>query len=175
MTASRSAEDLGDGTFSSQRLLAYPAQQVFAAFAQPDLLARWWGPDGFTNSFEVFEFQPGGRWIFVMHGPNDTHHPNESVFLQLDPPETLVIQHVSQPRYTLAVRLIPHDGGTTIRWVQQFEDPAVAARIRHIVEPANEQNLDRLASVLAYGSAKGKGRGAQGRAPPIQPHEQPAR
>jgi hypothetical protein len=30
-----------------------------------------------------------------------------------------------------------------------FEDPAVAARIRHIVEPANEQNLDRLQSVLA--------------------------
>jgi uncharacterized protein YndB with AHSA1/START domain len=152
MTTLHSAEDLGDGTFSSQRMLAYPVPQVFAAFARPDLLARWWGPDGFTNSFEVFEFQPGGRWIFVMHGPNDTHHPNESIFLQIDAPQTLVIQHVSQPRYTLTVRLTPQDAGTIIHWVQAFEDPAVAARIRHIVEPANEQNLDRLAAVLAEGS-----------------------
>ena len=35
------------------------------------------------------------------------------------------------------------------RGAQEFEDSAVAARIRHIVEPANEQNLDRLLSVLA--------------------------
>jgi hypothetical protein len=26
----------------------------------------------------------------------------------------------------------------------------VAARMRHLVEPANEQNLDRLQSVLSY-------------------------
>jgi len=35
------------------------------------------------------------------------------------------------------------------RGAQEFEDSAVAARIRHIVEPANEQNLDRLLSALA--------------------------
>jgi hypothetical protein len=39
-----------------------------------------------------------------------------------------------------------HIGGA-----REFEDSAVAARIRHIVEPANEQNLDRLLSVLAGG------------------------
>jgi len=29
------------------------------------------------------------------------------------------------------------------------EDLAVAARLRHIIEPANEKNLDRLAALLA--------------------------
>lgn len=76
--------------------------RVFEAFARPELLARWWGPSGFTNTFEVSEFRPEGRWRFTMHGPDGSNHPNES------------------------------------------EDSVVAARIRHIVEPANEQNLDRL-------------------------------
>jgi hypothetical protein len=40
-------------------------------------------------------------------------------------------------------------GGTEVSWVQTFEDAAVAARVRHVAEPANEENLDRLAAVLA--------------------------
>jgi uncharacterized protein YndB with AHSA1/START domain len=138
-----------DATFRSDRVLPFPSQRVFEAFARPELLARWWGPSGFTNTFEVFEFKPGGRWKFVMHGPDGSHHPNESVFLKLDAPSTLVIQHVSRPHYVLTVTLAAHEGGTAIRWAQEFENSVVAARLRHIVEPANEQNLDRLQSVLS--------------------------
>lgn len=152
MDTPQSTGNHGEGAFCSQRVLSYPAERVFEAFARPELLARWWGPSGFTNSFEVFEFRPGGRWKFVMHGPNGSKHQNESVFLKLDAPHTLVIHHVCQPRYILTVSLAPHDGGTTIRWIQEFEDSGVATRIRHIVEPANEQNLDRLESVLSEGN-----------------------
>jgi uncharacterized protein YndB with AHSA1/START domain len=42
-------------------------------------LSRWWGPAGFTNTFEVCEFKKGGRWSFVMHGPDGRNYPNESV------------------------------------------------------------------------------------------------
>jgi len=86
-----------------------------------------------------------------MHGPDGSHHPNESVFLELHAPFKVVIQHVSPPRYVLTVTVAAHQAGTAITWAQEFEGPAVAARIRHIVEPANEQNLDRLLSVLAGG------------------------
>jgi hypothetical protein len=73
------------------------------------------------------------------------------IFLELHAPSKLVIQHVSPPRYILTVTVAAHEAGTAITWAQEFEDTAVAARIRHIVEPANEQNLDRLPSVLAGG------------------------
>lgn len=149
-TAQKSGDPHG-ATFRSHRVLPYQAQSVFEAFTRPELLARWWGPAGFTNTFEVFEFRPGGRWTFVMHGPDGSNHPNESVFLELHVPSKLVIQHVSRPCYVLTVTLAEHEAGTAITWAQEFEDSAVAARIRHIVEPANEQNLDRLLSVLAGG------------------------
>jgi uncharacterized protein YndB with AHSA1/START domain len=132
-------------------VLPYQPQAVFEAFARPEILAHWWGPSGFTSTFEVFEFRPGGRWKFVMHGPDGSHHPNESVFLELNAPSSIVIQHVSQPRSVLTVTLSAHGAGTSITWNQEFEDSSVAASIRHIVEPANEQNLDRLLVVLGGG------------------------
>jgi uncharacterized protein YndB with AHSA1/START domain len=135
--------------FRTQRFFPFTPAQVFEAFARPELLARWWGPKDFTNTFELFELTPGGRWNYVMHGPKGANFKNESVFLELDPGSKLVIQHASKPRYVLTIGLTPHEGGTSVSWAQEFEDEAVAARIRHIVEPANAQNLDRLLTVLA--------------------------
>lgn len=137
-----------DAAFLSRRVVAHSPEAIFRAFARPELLARWWGPSGFTSTFEVCEFRPGGRWKFVLHGPNGANYPNESVFLELAPAR-IVIRHVSKPRYVLTVTMATEDVGTAITWRQEFEDPAVAARVRHIVEPANEENLDRLVAVLA--------------------------
>ena len=108
--------------------MPYPPQRVFQAFEQPQCLARWWGPNGFTNTFKVFEFRPGGHWEFVMHGPDGSNHPNSSVFVQVEAAVKVVIQHVSLPHFILTVTLAPHDGGTLIRWVQEFAKSEVAAK-----------------------------------------------
>ncbi|MBA4032159.1 MAG: polyketide cyclase [Planctomyces sp.] len=133
---------------STERVLLHTPQRIFAAFEQPNQLAQWWGPKGFTNTFEEFEFQEGGRWVFVMHGPNGTDYPNESLFLEIQPPSRIVIGHVSAPRFTLTVTLTPADGQTLLTWDQEFESPEVAAKVRSICEPANEENLDRLQALL---------------------------
>jgi uncharacterized protein YndB with AHSA1/START domain len=138
-----------DAALSTERLLSADPRTVFAAFEQPDRLARWWGPSGFTNTFEQFEFRPGGRWVFVMHGPNGASYPNESVFRVIEPDTRIVIEHVVKPWYRLTVTLTDHGDGTRLAWVQEFESPEVAAKMRRISEPANEQNLDRLQSLLA--------------------------
>src|SRR5580765_571576 len=132
MDSSQGSENRNDAVFHTQRVVPRAPQQVFEAFARPEVLARWWGPNGFTNTFEVFEFRPGGRWKFVMHGPNGSNHPNESVFLELHGPSKLVVQHLSPPRFVLTVALAAHEAGTAITWTQEFEDSAVATRIRHI-------------------------------------------
>ena len=149
MGTSQDSADPSDATFRTRRVLAFPRERVFEAFALPELLARWWGPNGFTNTFETFEFRPGGRWKFVMHGPDGSNYPNESVFLDLNAPSRVVIHHVSLPRYVLTITLAAHEGGTAVGWVQEFESVKAAVRLKHIVQPANEQNLDRLRSVLS--------------------------
>lgn len=146
------SKPFSDAVFETRRVLPHAREDVFATFATREVLARWWGPSGFTTTFEQFEFRPGGRWQYVMHGPDGTHHPNVSQLRELQTPARLVLEHISAPRFVLTITCSEEDGQTTLTWVQAFEDPAVAARLRHIVEPANEQNLDRLAAVLAAGA-----------------------
>ncbi|MES2661064.1 MAG: SRPBCC family protein [Verrucomicrobiota bacterium] len=140
-----------DDAVSTGRVLSASPREIFAAFEQPDQLARWWGPKNFTNTFELFEFKPGGRWVFVMHGPNGTNFPNESVFREIQPDARIVIEHVVKPWFKLTVTLAARGNQTHLAWVQQFESPEVAAKMRPLSETANEQVLDKLESLLAGG------------------------
>lgn len=135
-------------TFQTSRFFACPPQAVFAAIRSPERLARWWGPAGFSNHFEVFEFAVGGRWVFEMVGPDGTRYPNESVFSDIEDKRRVVIDHVCAPHFRLTITLQAVDGGTQVHWLQAFADAAVAQAVRHMVEPANEQNLDRLGAEL---------------------------
>jgi uncharacterized protein YndB with AHSA1/START domain len=136
----------------TDRTLPFSPQAVYSAFADAGLLAQWWGPDGFTNSFEAFDFSVGGAWIFDMIGPDSTRYANRNVFTDLVPAARLVIRHDCAPYFTLTVTLAPThapaDGGTHLSWHQAFDDAQVAQAVKSIVEPANEQNLDRLTRVL---------------------------
>ena len=134
--------------FKTQRQLSATPAAVFAAIADPARLATWWGPEGFTNQFETFEFKVGGRWVFTMVGPDGQSYPNESVFAAIVADNQVVIRHSCQPFFTLTITLQANAEGTLVLWEQAFDDPAVAQAVRHIVEPANEQNLDRLANVV---------------------------
>jgi uncharacterized protein YndB with AHSA1/START domain len=131
--------------FSTKRAIPAPPALVFAAIRDPERLARWWGPSGFTNTFHLCEFEPGGRWSFVMHGPDGADFANESVFEAIEPAGKVVIRHVSEPRFRLTITLdAAANGGTVLSWAQAFDDAEVARRVEPIVVPANEQNLDRL-------------------------------
>lgn len=104
----------------TQRVFPHSPEAVYAAFADGERLARWWGPRGFTNTFETFEFRPGGGWVFVMHGPDGGHHPNESIFRACDPDRRVQIEHLSPPHFTLTVTLELDAKGTKLTWAQSF-------------------------------------------------------
>jgi uncharacterized protein YndB with AHSA1/START domain len=134
----------GSRTAATSRVLAAAPAQVFAAFVSAERLARWWGPKGFRNTFQVFEPRPGGSWRFVMHGPNGANYPNESSFEALVPGELVVIRHRNAPLFTLTVALAAEGAGTHLTWSQAFDSAADYQAVRGVVVPANEENLDRL-------------------------------
>ena len=137
-------------TYNTSREIPAPVEDVFAAIADPVRLARWWGPAGFTNTFEVCEFEPGGRWSLKMHGPNGHDYPNESVFERIEPPTRLVVRHVSVPQYRLTISLEATPVGTRVSWSQAFDNQETGRRLESIVVPGNEQNLDRLSAEVLH-------------------------
>jgi len=137
-----------DRTLRTSRILPFSPREIYCAFASADLLARWWGPEGFSNTFERFEFIAGGRWKFVMHGPDGNNYPNESFFEELVPDAKIVIHHDCPPNFKLTIELTPASEGTYLTWVQVFEDAETAQAVKLRAGTANEQNIDRLTDVL---------------------------
>jgi uncharacterized protein YndB with AHSA1/START domain len=131
-------------TFTTSREIPVLPESIFAAISNPERLAKWWGPAGFSNTFNQFEFQPGGKWVFVMHGPDGKIYHNESEFIEINLNEKVVIRHHSQPNFTLTILLTLMGKGSLVHWNQEFDSEEVAKNVAYIVIPANEQNLDRL-------------------------------
>jgi uncharacterized protein YndB with AHSA1/START domain len=55
----------------------------------PNHLKNWWGPKGFTNTFNEFDLRPGGKWSFVMHGPDKGNYVNECEFVKIEKPKLI--------------------------------------------------------------------------------------
>lgn len=45
-----------------------PAANVYRAHVEPDLVARWFGPNGFVNVIDRWDARTGGSWR-IQHGP----------------------------------------------------------------------------------------------------------
>ncbi|MBL8034874.1 MAG: SRPBCC family protein [Leptospiraceae bacterium] len=136
-------------TIVNERIVPYSREQVFEAWSNPKLLAQWWGPNGFTNTFHHFEFIPGGKWHFTMHAPDGTDYENFCEFHEFTAPERISIDHIEPVhRFRLTGIFTPVSGGTSIEFRQEFASADECNRIRSFVTDANEQNLDRLEAVL---------------------------
>lgn len=132
----------------TSRVIRASPERLFQALADPGQLARWWGPKGFTNTFQEFDFRPGGRWRFVMHGPDGKDYANESVLVEIAAPERVVLRHVSAPRFDLTLTFAREGDRTAVGWRQAFETAEECRRIAKYAVQANEQNLDRLTAVV---------------------------
>jgi uncharacterized protein YndB with AHSA1/START domain len=132
------------------RLIDAPRELVFRAFREPRHLAQWWGPKDFTNTFSEFDFQPGGHWRFVMHGPDGTDFPNHSVFDQIVAPEKIVFRHLDPiHEFQMTILLAEQGGKTRITWRMLHPTVEKSDQVRPFVLEANEQNFDKLEAELA--------------------------
>ena len=60
-----------------ERLFHAPRELVFRVFTEPNHVAQWWGPTGFTITTHEMDVRVGGVWRFTMHGPAGVDYPNK--------------------------------------------------------------------------------------------------
>jgi uncharacterized protein YndB with AHSA1/START domain len=142
-------EDAFDREIVSTRVFKFPRELVFQAWTDPAHLANWWGPKGFTTTTHSLDIQPGGKWIFTMHGPNGTDYPNEMVFVEIVKPERIVMQHTVPPLFRLTATFENLFGMTLLTFRQRFDTREVYDKVKVFAVPANEENFDKMEAVLA--------------------------
>jgi len=104
-----------------QRTLDAPVDLVWEAWTNPEHIANWWGPDGFTNTIHIMDMTTGGEWDLVMHGPDGTNYKNKSIFREIIPQKKIVYEHISAPHFTATIEFEDQGEQTHIKWHMLFD------------------------------------------------------
>ena len=87
MAASASVEDR---ELEITRLIDAPRPLVFRAWTEPEHLARWWGPKGFTTIACQMDIRVGGTYRYGMRSPDGVEYWKRGVYREIVEPERIV-------------------------------------------------------------------------------------
>ena len=68
-TWDRLAEYVEGRALVIERIFDAPRELVWKAWTEPEQVARWWGPKGFTSPAAEIDFRVGGKYLFAMRSP----------------------------------------------------------------------------------------------------------
>ncbi len=66
-----------------------PREAVFRAYVEPELLAQWWAPPGYTVEYDEFDPTTGGRWRILVTNPDGDEHAFRGVNHDVVPNERI--------------------------------------------------------------------------------------
>ncbi len=128
------------------RTLNAPIELVWEVWTDPEHIAKWWGPEGFTNTIHGMDMRPGGEWNLTMHGPDGTDYKNMSVFKEIVKHEKIVYEHVSGPKFLATIQFEAQGDKTAINWHMLFESAEQFIQVVKTfkADEGLKQNLDKL-------------------------------
>jgi len=135
------------------RVYDAPVEAVWDAWTDPEQVAQWWGPRGFTLTTQSKDLRPGGNWTYVMHGPDGVDYPNKIQYFEVEPHAKLVYDLGGNddrpPLFRVTVLFSEIDGKTTMDMTMSLATPEAAEEIRKFIKKAGgDSTWDRLAEYL---------------------------
>lgn len=133
----------------SIRIFNTSRETLFSAWSNPDHLQKWWGPSGFTNTFNEFDFREGGKWDFIMHGPEKGNYHNDVEFVKIEEPNLIAWKRYSKPLFKVVFvldEIAQNQTRLTFRMV--FDTEEECNKLKGFVVDKNEENFDRLEELL---------------------------
>ena len=76
--------------FVLSRTFDAPRELVWKAFTEAELLAKWWGPKGFTVRVSKLDLRPGGLYHYCLRAPDGSDMWGRMAFREIAKPERLV-------------------------------------------------------------------------------------
>ena len=142
----------GELALQMKRILRAPVSAVFRACTEPEELAKWWGPRGFTTPAIELDLRVGGRYRFAMQPPEGDLFHLTGEFREVDPPSRLAYTFVWEPPdpddretlVTLSFRDV--DGLTAVNFTQ---GAFASEQRRALHEQGWRESLERLQELLS--------------------------
>src|SRR5579859_2589880 len=90
MTAKSNAAAKLEGELIVTRTLDATPETVYKAWTDPEQMARWWGPNCFTNPVCELDVRPGGTWRVVMRAPDGVEYECGGIYREVVAAQRLV-------------------------------------------------------------------------------------
>lgn len=140
---------IGTPSLTLRRHFKAPPPKVWAAFTDPTVLVRWWGPHGTVGASAELDIRVGGRFHVISRMADGERHQIGGLYREVAPPERLVFTrawHSTPERESLVTVTLSPDGSGTLLTLthEQFHDESARDRHHHGWSAA----LDRMAGVL---------------------------
>ncbi|MBX9689217.1 MAG: SRPBCC domain-containing protein [Candidatus Obscuribacterales bacterium] len=135
------------------RVYDAPVKAVWEAWTDPEQVAQWWGPRGFTITTHSKDLRPGGHWNYTMHGPDGVDYPNTTTYFEVEECARLVYDHGASegkpPLFRVTATFAENEGKTTLNMTMSLATPEAAEEIRKFIKKAGgNATWDRLAEYL---------------------------
>jgi uncharacterized protein YndB with AHSA1/START domain len=140
------------------RVFDAPRERVYRAFVDPDQVALWFGPVGFSVPRDTVEMdvRPGGKQKFVMVSDEDANvtSPVDAIFTEVVENELLVgiedwqgVPGQQEPTQRFTTRLEFHDEGGRTRLV--LRQGPYTGDVREMARQGWESQFTKLDKLLA--------------------------
>jgi len=135
---------------SISRTLKAPIALVWEVWTNPEHIAQWWGPNGFTNTIQQMDFKEGGEWKLTMHGSDGTNYPNRSIFKEIVPHKKIVFEHFN-PHFITTVVFEPNGEETHMSWTAVFDTEEMLQTVikAHKADEGMKQNIAKLENYIS--------------------------
>ena len=135
------------------RIYDAPVRAVWDAWTDPEQVAQWWGPRGFTLTTHSKDLRPGGSWVYTMHGPDGVDYQNKTLYLEVEKYSKLVYDHGASddrpPMFRVTVFFSERKGKTKMEMSMTLPTPEAVEETRKFIKKAgSDWTWDRLAEYL---------------------------
>lgn len=136
------------------RLYDAPVKMVWQAWTDPEQVAKWWGPRGFSLTTHSKDLRVGGHWHYTMHGPDGTDYPNKTKYFEVVENSRLVYDHGANdqqgPLFRVTVNFSESGGKTKMEMTMTLPTAEAAREAKKFIKLAGGNTTwDRLAEHLA--------------------------
>ncbi len=154
------ADALADRSLNETLFISAPRELVFTMWTEPEYIAKWWGPMGFTITIKEMDVRPDGFWRFMMHGPDGRDYRNEIQYRKVIRPELITFDHGPSPIYHMTARFTDTGPSTRLDVSTIFYSKAERDNVIRVfrADSGLKETLKRLAEMAEdFGVQRGNG------------------
>ena len=155
-------KDLENATFTVETTFSYPIEKVWALYADPRKLERWWGPPTHPATVVRHELEPGGVVHYYMTGPEGTQYHGVWHVTAVDEPTRIAADDYfadadgnpaeGMPATHFEYSFESIGGGTRMVCVSRYDSPEDLQKVLDMgVEEGMSGAMSQMEAILAEG------------------------